>query len=53
MSKQMTKLYKMAKCVFSWPAHYKNGEIFRNWPRNGQSGNPGVQQSHAAKRLLP
>jgi len=30
----------MAKCVFSWPAHLKNGVIFKNWLWNGQSGNP-------------
>jgi len=38
----MAKLHKMAKCAFSWPAHFTNG----------QSGNP-VQQSYASKRLLP
>jgi len=29
---KMAKFYKMAKCVFSWPAQLKNGQIFRNWP---------------------
>jgi len=29
--------YTMAKCVSSWLAHLKNGQIFRNWPWNGQS----------------
>ena len=24
--------YTMAKCVSSWPEHFKNGQIFRNWP---------------------
>jgi len=28
MAKQMAKFYKMAKCVFSWPAQFKNGQIF-------------------------
>jgi len=32
---------KTAKCVFSWPAHFKNGQLFRNWPSNSQSGKPG------------
>jgi len=27
---QSFQIYEMAKCVFSWPAHFKNG----------QSGNP-------------
>jgi len=37
----MAKFYKMAKCIFSWPAHFKNGQIFRNWLWNSQSGKPG------------
>jgi len=41
-SEKLVKFHKMVKCVFSWPAHFKNG----------QSGNP-AQQSYAAKRLLP
>jgi len=40
---KMTKLYKMAKCVFPWPAQLQNGQISRNWPWNGQSDNPGCQ----------
>ena len=31
---------KMAKCVLLWPVQSKNGQIFRNWPWNGQSGSP-------------
>jgi len=27
-----TKFCKMAKCVFSCPAHFKNGKIIQNWP---------------------
>jgi len=30
--KHKAKFYKMAKCVFSWPAHFKNGKIIQNWP---------------------
>jgi len=39
-SQKTAKFYKMPKCVFSWPAQLKNGQIFRNWPWNGQSGKP-------------
>jgi len=41
----MAKCYKMGKGVFSWPAQLKNGQMFRNWPWNGQSGNPGICRS--------
>ena len=44
-TEKMAKFYKMAKCVFSWPAQLKNGQFFRNWPCNGQSGNPGPEAS--------
>jgi len=46
-AKKMAKFYKMAKCVFSWPAHFKNGQIFRN----GQSGNPVALPALPAKCL--
>ena len=42
ITEKMAKIYKKAKCVFSWPAQLKNGQIFQNWPWNGQSGNPAV-----------
>jgi len=32
MAKNMAKFYEMAKGVFSWPAQFKNGQIFQNWP---------------------
>ena len=35
---KMAKFSKMANSVFSWPAQLKNGQIFRNWLWNGQSG---------------
>jgi len=41
-TEKIAKFYTMAKCVSSWPAHFKNGQIFRNWPWNGQLGNPGT-----------
>ena len=31
---------RFKNCVFLWPAQLKNGQIFRNCPWNGQSGNP-------------
>jgi len=31
MAKNMA-FYEMAKGVFSWPAQFKNGQIFQNWP---------------------
>jgi len=27
----MAKFYKIAKCVFSWPAQLKNGQIWQPW----------------------
>jgi len=42
---KIAKFYKIAKCVFSWPAHFIYGQIFRNWPWNGQSGNPAAEAS--------
>jgi len=30
-TENIAKFYTMAKCVSSWPAHFKNGQIFRNW----------------------
>jgi len=41
MATKMAKFHKMAKCVFSCPAQLKNGQIFRHWPWNSQSGNHG------------
>jgi len=41
-TEKIVKFYTKAKCVSSWPAHFKNGQIFRNWPWNGQFGNPGT-----------
>jgi len=40
MAKKMAKFYKMTKCVFLMASHFKNGQNFRNWPWNGQPGNP-------------
>ena len=34
--------------MFSWPAHLKNGQLFRNRPPNSESGNPGY--SNAVKK---
>jgi len=49
----MAKFYKMAKCVLSWPAQLRNGQIFRNWPWNYQSGNTAAMSRFCPGKTSP
>jgi len=51
LTEKMAKFHKMAKCVFSWPTHFKNGQIFRHWPFHGQSGGPATKYGNAGGSL--
>jgi len=48
----MGKFYKMAKCVFSWPTHFKSGQNV-SWPlwQSCYLGYKLLKQKSACKHL--